>query len=137
MLPTYRPNAHVVVELITQMNYPSPKMNYFLNSSNLSQVVKGIPSLNERVFVGMGEGIGSGSFSNYPRGYWGATVVACDAETEEWVLRFDETYGSIWDADWQFDDPPESDLQFERTGREMVFYGQIEEDDEIPIYVPN
>jgi hypothetical protein len=69
----------------------------------------------------MGEGIGSGSFSNYPRGYWGATVVACDPETEEWVLRFDETYGNMWDADWQFEDPPESELEFQRTGREMVF----------------
>jgi hypothetical protein len=38
------------------------------------------------------------SFSNYPRGYWGATVIACDAETEEWVLRFDEAYGDLWDA---------------------------------------
>ena len=58
-------------------------------------ITSGIPALNELVFVGMGEGIGSGSFSNYPRGYWGATVVACDAETEEWVLRFDETYGEV------------------------------------------
>ena len=70
-------------------------MNYFLNSSNLSQVVEGIPSLNDRVFVGMGKGIGSGSFSNYPRGYWGATVVAVDAATEEWVIRFDATYGEV------------------------------------------
>ena len=87
----------------------------------------------EMVFFG---GIGSGSFSNYPRGYWGATVIACDAETEEWVLRFDEAYGDLWDAGWRFDDPPESDLQFQRTGREMVFCGEIEEDDDIPIYVP-
>ena len=85
------------------------------------------------VFFG---GIGSGSFSNYPRGYWGATVIACDAETEEWVLRFDEAYGDLWNAGWRFDDPPESDLQFQRTGREMVFCGEIEEDDDIPIYVP-
>jgi hypothetical protein len=76
------------------------------------------------------------SFSNYPRGYWGATVIACDAETEEWVLRFDEAYGDLWDAGWRFDDPPESDLQFQRTRREMVFCGEIEEDDDMPIYVP-
>ena len=41
----------------------------------------------------------------------------------------------IWDAGWQFDDPPESDLLFQRTGREMVFYGEIEEADDIPVYV--
>ena len=62
-------------------------------------------------------------------------MVAVDAETEEWVLRFDATYGEVWDAGWQFEDPPESDLQFQRTGREMVFFGEIEEDDEIPVYV--
>ena len=38
-------------------------------------------------------------------------------------------------AGWQFEDPPESELEFQRTGREMVFYGEIEEADDIPVYV--
>ena len=111
--------------------------NYYLGlgAATLTRRTSGIPALNERVFVGMGEGIGSGSFSNYPRGYWGATVIACNAETEEWVIRFDATYGEVWDAGWQFEDPPESELEFQRTGREMVFYGEIEEADDIPVYV--
>ena len=62
-------------------------------------------------------------------------MVACDAESEEWVLRFDESYEGFWQPGWQFDDPPESTLEFERTGREMVFYGEIEEDDDVPVYV--
>ena len=86
-------------------------MNFYLSSEYLNQVTAGIPALNERVLVGMGEGIAGADFANNPRGYWGATVVACDAETEEWVLRFDvlqlcmnfhnieiATYGEIWDA---------------------------------------
>ena len=108
-------------------------MNYSLSSKYLNKITSGIPALNERLFVGMGEGISSKEFSNYPRGYWEATVIARDAATEEWVLRFEETYGDIWDVGWQFEDPPESELEFERTGREMVFYGEIEEADEIPI----
>ena len=110
-------------------------MNYYFEAQTLTRVTSGMPPLNKRLFVGMGEGIAGAHFANYPRGYWGATVVAVDAETEEWVLRFDATYGEVWDAGWQFEDPPESDLQFQRTGREMVFFGEIEEDDEIPVYV--
>lgn len=109
--------------------------NYYLEAATLTRVTSGLPPLNKRLLVGMGEGIAGADFANYPRGYWGATVVACDAETEEWVLRFDAAYGEVWDAGWRFDDPPKSDLQFQRTGREMVFYGEIEEADDIPVYV--
>jgi hypothetical protein len=109
--------------------------NYYLEAATLTRVTSGLPPLNKHLFVGMGKGIAGANFSNYPRGYWGATVVACDAESEEWVLRFDESYEGFWQPGWQFDDPPESTLEFERTGREMVFYGEIEEDDDVPVYV--
>ena len=106
--------------------------NFFLDRvQGLLQYTCTIPCLNERVFVGMGHGIGSIAFANYPKGYWGATVIARNAESEEWVIRFDESFEGFWQPGWTFEDPPESTLEFERTGREIVFYGEIEEDDEI------
>ena len=102
--------------------------NYFVKKTNLKPITCGIPWVGCRLYKGMGQGMADVSMADYPTGYWGATVIA--RLRDEWVLRFDETYGDLWDSSWQFDDPPESGLKFERTGREIVYYGEIEEADE-------
>ena len=66
------------------------------------------------------------SFAEYTSGFWGCTVVA--ARGEEWVVRFDNRYGHLW-YNWKFDDEPESELSFQRTGREIVYWGHIESSD--------
>ena len=102
--------------------------NYFLSKENLTPIAKGIPCVGCRVYKGMGKGLKDTNMADYPTGYWGATVIA--RLQEEWVVRFDHRYGDLWDASWRFEDPPESELDFERTGREIVYYGDIEESDE-------
>jgi len=107
--------------------------NYFLSKENLTPITNGIPWVGCRVYKGMGHGMADASMADYPTGYWGATIIA--RLGDEWVLRFDETYGDLWDSSWRFDDPPESGLEFERTGREIVYYGEVEAGDEF--YVKN
>ena len=105
-------------------------MNYYLTIDKLTLVTDGIPDVGTRIFIPMGEGFALKAFSNYPDGYWGASVVAVSLDTEEWVVRFDKTYGELWGGEWKFgDNVPQTDLKFKRTGREIIYYGEIEPSD--------
>lgn len=95
--------------------------NYFPDAQSLRLMTEGVPNLNDRLFKALGDG--------YPKGYWGCTVVARDIEQEEWVVRFDPVYEG-WVDGWCFNDACETELQFQRTGREIVYFGAIECGDE-------
>ena len=69
------------------------------------------------VFTKAWEKVEGHNMADYPTGYWGATVIAVFKRNGLFVSMTDM---AIYDASWRFEDPPESELDFERTGREIV-----------------